>query len=54
MRKDLTIKNIKHFLYHLLQQVHIRALLQRGPRDAPATTLAALHLFRVSYFWIFP
>lgn len=54
MRKDLTIKNIKHFLYHLLQQVHIRALFQRGPRDAPAASFAALHLFRVSCFWILP
>lgn len=27
MRKDLTIKNIKHLLYHLPQKVHVRAVL---------------------------
>lgn len=28
MRKDLTIKNIKHLLYHLPQKVHVRAMFQ--------------------------
>ena len=44
MRKDLTIKNIKHLLYHLPQKVHVRAVLQGRPRDVPAATLAPRHL----------
>jgi hypothetical protein len=54
MRWDLTIKNVKHLLHHLLQEVHIRAVLQGGPRDTPATTLAPLHLLRMFCLWILP
>lgn len=54
MRKDLTIKNIKHLLYHLPQKVHVRAMFQGRSWDVPAATLTPRHLLEVLCLWLLP
>lgn len=54
MRKDLTIKNIKHLLYHLPQKVHVRAMFQGRPWDVPAATLTPWHLLGVLCLRLLP
>lgn len=54
MRKDLTIKNIKHLLYHLLQKIHVRAMLQGRPRDTAAANLGPRQLLGVLCLRLLP